>query len=159
MSHSVEIKPTLECIMEDIDYDSIDHTQKISLTPYYKNLNMASLIENLLYSIENTINNFVISYKKYRQFIINEYVEEMMEEVNKNFEKIYKLIHLTYDQPQSAFRVDNKVYQTIFKDSYLDDEFGENFTTMESIYQELLEIEITIQTYTFEIESYFERRK
>ena len=159
MALSVDKKPTLECIMEDIDYDSIYYDKKISLTPYYKNLDMAKLITKLIQTIECTLNEFHIVYRKHRNFIMKDYIEEMMEEVDKYFEKIYKLIHLTYRHPQSAFRVDNKVYEILFSDDYLDDEYDDNIKTMESIYQKLLEIDVTIQTCKLEIETFFMKSK
>lgn len=160
MSSSVDKKPTLECIMEDVDYNySYIESSKISLDPYYKNLNMSFMIMKLLQEIEFSINEFIMLYGKHRRFIIYEYTEEMMTDVNKYFEKIYKLLYLTYTYPQSAFRIDNKIYEIIFHNEYLEDEYGDNEKILHSIYQELLEIDTTIQTYTFEIRTYFEKGK
>ncbi len=159
MSSSVDKKPTLECIMEDVEYDSISHDSKVSLSPYYENLDMAVLISKLIQTIEITVNDFMFTYGRYKKFIIEEYTKEMMDEVNKSFEKIYKLIHLTSEPPQSAFRVDNKIYEKIFEENYLEDWNSTNYKTMETIYGELLDIDATIKSYTYEIELYFEKSK
>lgn len=157
MSTPIEKKPTLECIMEDVEYDNIHFESKISLSPYYKNLDMAVLITKLIKSIEISVNDFMCTYGKYREFIISEYAKEMMKEVNKYFERIYQLIHLTSEPPQSAFRVDTKIYEKIFEENYLEDWNSTNMKTLESIYGELLEIDVTIQSYKIEIETYFEK--
>jgi hypothetical protein len=159
MSNSVDKKPTLECILEDVEYDNIHYESKISLSPYYENLDMAIMITKLIQTIEFSVGDFMLTYGRYRKFIITEYTKEMMDEVNTYFEKIYKLIHLTSETPKSAFRVDTKIYDKIYEENYLEDWDDTNHKTLESIYSQLLEIDVAIQGYKIRIESYFERSK